>query len=213
MCGGLNSQFNLIIYFRDILRMISEDPICSVELDIIRECIGREYEELLVKLLNDKNMCFETESQLRSRGKPKTPDILFLIPMGLKAEIFDAIHTTNTTNQLDNIDDYSIDNSTALNNSNVDNNNNNYYVINWIDSKAMFADIITFQDNLDQFKTYNNRYGRGLVIYWHGLSQDIYDSLTDDMIIVRDRFPDHWIFPTGEIADGRIPEFDNNSIK
>ena len=75
---------------------------------------------------------------------------------------------------------------------------------------------MTFKENLEQFKAYNNRYGRGLVIYWHGLSQDIYNSLTDDMIIIRDRFPDKWIFPTGELADGRIPEFDkinsNNNV-
>ena len=115
--------------------MLSEDPICSVELDIMKDCIGREYEELLIKLLKEKNMCFETESELRIRGKPKTPDILFLIPMGLKSDMYDNIHTNNINNNEGDNDEFSIENSVTLNNSDID--NNNYYVINWIDSKAM----------------------------------------------------------------------------
>jgi len=82
-----------------------------------------------------------------------------------------------------------------------------HFVINWIDSKAMFADTVTFDEHLEQLRAYNNRYGRGLVIYWHGCTEEIYYKLRDDMIIVRDCFPNDWIFPTGEPADGTVPMF------
>jgi hypothetical protein len=93
-----------------------------------------------------------------------------------------------------------------------------YLVINWIDSKAMFADAITFSEHQEQFLAYQHRYGRGLVIYWHGYCEEILSShpsssshsaVADDLLVVRDKFPDEWIFPTGEPADGRLPEFDS----
>ena len=49
----------------------------------------------------------------------------------------------------------------------------------------------------------------GLVIYWHGFCEEIYSLLEDDMIIVTDHFPDEWMFPTGEPADGNVPSFDH----
>ena len=168
----------------------------------MKEVLGREYEELLVTLLNERHMCFETESQLRSRGKPKTPDVLFLIPMGTTIYPLDLPY-------LNKIHDGSKEQSnTALNITNNLDSIKKSVVINWIDSKAMFADVQTFKENIDQFRAYNNRYGRGLVIYWHGFVKDVCSLLIDDMIIVRDRFPDNWMFPTGEPADGRIPAFD-----
>ena len=48
--------------------MICEDPVCSYENDIVKDCLGREYEQLLVDLLTRRQMVFETESELRSRG-------------------------------------------------------------------------------------------------------------------------------------------------
>lgn len=46
-----------------------------------------------------------------------------------------------------------------------------------------------------------------MVIYWHGFVNSLH-RLRDEMIFISDRFPDHWIFPTGEPADGRVPMFD-----
>jgi hypothetical protein len=86
-------------------------------------------------------------------------------------------------------------------------------VINWIDSKAMFADLSTFEEHLEQLRAYNNRYGRGMVIYWHGCTEEIFQHLQSDMIVVRDAFPDEWIFPSGEPADGRTPAFDQVDLK
>jgi len=140
----------------DILLCIETDPNCSVECNLLRECIGREYEELLIKKLTEKQMCFETEAELRSKGKPKTPDILFLIPVA-----------TYTKLHKDPV------------------------IINWIDSKAMFADENTLRENLDQFKGYKNRYGRGMVIYWHGFTESMLDIIVDeDMLVITDTLPE-----------------------
>lgn len=123
---------------------------------------------MLNELLRSKHMCFETEEELRKKGKPKTPDVLFLIPMGLP--------------------DFGAEG----------------HVVNWIDSKAMFGDLDTYADHLEQIKGYVNRYGPGLVIYWNGCVSTLQSN---DMVAITDNFPDNWIFPTGEKADGTRPQF------
>lgn len=159
----------------DILNCISEDPVCSLESTLIAECYGREYENVLVAHLKRLHLCFETEQELRSKGRSKTPDALFLIPM--------ATSTDSSGTELS--------------------------VVNWIDSKAMFADDETFLENLAQFKAYNNRYGKGLVIYWFGFAESVLDIVRrEDLgLAVASRFPDQWIFPTGEVATGSPPSF------
>lgn len=169
----------------NLIKGIESDELFSHVSDQIKECIGREYEELLIKNLKSKMMVFETEAELRSKGKPKTPDILFLIPM---ATSFSPYQTSQEHDEL--------------------------VVINWIDSKAMYADEETFEENREQFRSYISRYGRGMVIYWHGLVETILNKLDDDrnMLVVTDHFPDNWIFPTGEVASGHIPEFCKDKI-
>jgi hypothetical protein len=213
---------------KELLQLIANDPICSPELEQVKECLGREYEELLISLLNQKKMCFETEAELRLRGKPKTPDILFQIPMAtpctlrdLQSRIGGRADTTASrahgqsvplaTELSSSASPGTVHSSaapTAPAASNDEQHPTAKVVINWIDSKAMFADALTFEENLEQFRAYNNRYGRGMVIYWHGFVEDILGMLPDDRIIVRDCFPEEWMFPTGEKADGRVPAFD-----
>lgn len=206
---------------QELLQLLEMDPVCSHELEQLKECLGREYEELLITLLNQKKMCFETEQELRSRGKPKTPDILFLIPMAIKCNSRDlpsqpfpsSSSGGRSLYREDSIQDARAEQSDAprLYSDHPEapsHQASSKVVINWIDSKAMFADAATFKENLDQFRGYNNRYGRGMVIYWHGFVEDIGSILNDDMIILRDHFPEEWTFPTGEAADGRVPAFD-----
>ena len=148
----------------DLLAAMASDPFCSHPCEQLKECVGKEYEEYLIARLHDKRMCFETEAELRSRGKPKTPDILFLIPMATP-------HCNDPSR--------------------------GPTVVNWIDSKAMFADEETLAEHLEQLRGYVNRYGRGLVIYWHGYVADITSThtfaATDDMILLSYKFPDTWM--------------------
>jgi hypothetical protein len=177
-CGSTNNVISSFIkepyivsdgYMRhELLTCISDDIFQSIESEKLKGCIGKEYEELLITLLSDKKMCFETEEDLRQKGKSKTPDILFLIPMIVTLQ-------------------------------------DHEYIVNWIDSKAMFADEDTYKDSLEQFNGYCNRYGKGLVIYWFGHVDTIVSS---NDICVCDSFPLEWSFPTGDIADGRTPSFD-----
>lgn len=46
-----------------------------------------------------------------------------------------------------------------------------------------------------------------MVIYWHGYVQSL-TRVKDEMIFISDKFPENWIFPTGDPADGREPDFD-----
>ena len=156
---------------RELLRCISDDPFNSYQNDVMKQFIGKEYEELLIEKLTERKMCFETEEELRNKGKPKTPDIVFLIPMIVNIQLVD-------------------------------------HVVNWIDSKAMFADEETFADSIDQFNGYCNRYGKGLVIYWFGHVEGI---RTSSDICVVDGFPESWTFPTGEPANGQMPAFEEIS--
>lgn len=178
---------------------ICNDLLCSPFQDQIKECVGKEYEgkncdccisaisklafcivAMLSLRLQSLRMVFETEADLRNKGKAKTPDILFLIPM--------MITYTLRNSRGDIIQD----NIVASN-------------INWIDSKAVFADKEIFEEHKEeQFQGYISRYGRGMVIYWHGFV----DSIIDDMdiisdiesLVVIDHFPEEWRYPTGEVA-------------
>ncbi len=143
-------------------KLIADISISSPENNLMRECLGNEYEEILVQRLTDMKLCFETEAQQRRRGKPKTPDILFFIPM--------AVVTASNPDPV---------------------------VIHWIDSKAMYADETTFRENIEQLKGYNNRYGRGMVIYWYGFVETILLSsdVVDNSIVVTDSIPTKWFSP------------------
>jgi hypothetical protein len=60
-------------------------------------------------------------------------------------------------------------------------------VVNWIDSKAMFADRAAHAEHQKQFRSYVNRFGPGMVIYWFGHVDSLPQS-TD--VVVADCFPD-----------------------
>jgi len=205
-----------------------KDPMVSWDIDITKQTIGHEYEEYLINMLNSYNLCYETEEDLRNKGKAKTPDILFLIPMGIKIPKNyylkninrDKVKNTNidvNVNMNANVNPKSNPNPNFTADSDVvnkklfhDNDDNEldigtetdigvglgvshpqsltlkeeeeeeeeYVIINWIDSKALFADESTLNDNIDQLQGYVNRYGRGLVIYWHGYVESIVDLIS-----------------------------------
>ena len=72
----------------------------------------------------------------------------------------------------------------------VDEQNKSVHVINWIDSKAMFGDPYTHNENKNQLQGYVNRYGPGMVIYWF----DFVDVLNNDVdILMCKDFPSEFL--------------------
>lgn len=67
------------------------------------------------------------------------------------------------------------------------------HVINWIESKASFGDEDSHRGYLkDQFWSYWNRFGPGLVIYWFGFIKDL-DVNREKGILLMDHFPENII--------------------
>ena len=153
--------------YAELLVCMSEDPYNSQPCNQMQECIGNEFEEYLVERLRGMKLCFETEAELRLRGKPRTPDILFSIPVALPP---------------------------------CEETQNRVAVVNWIDSKAMYADEETFGEHIEQLQGYINRYGRGMVIYWRGYSKAVKQSpafrSTNSMVVLLEDVPSKWISPT-----------------
>ncbi|KAJ7991154.1 hypothetical protein DPEC_G00294310 [Dallia pectoralis] len=63
------------------------------------------------------------------------------------------------------------------------------HIVHWIESKASFGDDQSHRTYLnEQFWSYWNRFGPGLVIYWHGFIGEL-DSQRDRGILLKDCFP------------------------
>ncbi|KAH1171997.1 CDAN1-interacting nuclease 1 isoform X2 [Mauremys mutica] len=63
------------------------------------------------------------------------------------------------------------------------------HIIHWIESKASFGDECSHQAYLhDQFWSYWNRFGPGLVIYWYGFIEEL-DCHRERGILLKDCFP------------------------
>lgn len=60
----------------------------------------------------------------------------------------------------------------------------------WIESKASFGDLETHSEYLQgQYLSYWNRFGPGLVIYWFGFIDEIFDEMKRQGILTMDKFP------------------------
>ncbi|XP_043484993.1 CDAN1-interacting nuclease 1 [Leptopilina heterotoma] len=65
----------------------------------------------------------------------------------------------------------------------------NGYVINWIESKARFGNAEIHKKNVkEQFSSYWNRFGQGLVIYWFGFLDTLIQP-SEKRFIILDHFP------------------------
>ncbi|KAA0711570.1 hypothetical protein E1301_Tti006141 [Triplophysa tibetana] len=63
------------------------------------------------------------------------------------------------------------------------------HIVHWIESKASFGDDHSHQTYLnEQFWSYCNRFGPGLVIYWYGFISEL-DCQRDRGIVLKDCFP------------------------
>lgn len=65
-------------------------------------------------------------------------------------------------------------------------------IVNWIESKALFGDADAHKEYMkQQYVSYWNRFGSGLVIYWFGYLETIVDP-KDKRFIIRDHFPEQF---------------------
>lgn len=67
------------------------------------------------------------------------------------------------------------------------------FVVNWIESKASFGDEFSHDIYLrEQYWSYWNRFGAGMVIYWFGFIDEL-DVNKEKGIILRDEFPSEFV--------------------
>lgn len=207
----------------EILECICNDPVNSHRNNQIRDVFGKMFEDHLYEKMKVLKMVFETEDDLRNKGQSKTPDALLSIPMALVAVEYSRTFVQHSLNgsslSFHSLSPHSVTPlPDSLNSDNLfpmskKSGPNFPCVVNWIDSKALFADVDTLTDHSAQFKEYINRYGRGLVIYWHGFVEDVVEKafqMFGDMVIVSHYFPEEWIFPSNELANGDAPVFFRN---
>ncbi|KAF7278000.1 hypothetical protein GWI33_008995 [Rhynchophorus ferrugineus] len=91
------------------------------------------------------------------------------------------------------------------------------FVINWIEGKAVFADEDVHSDYMkNQYLSYWNRFGPGLVIYWFGYLKTIVET-GDKRFIVRDYMPTNikkiWSIQNGNHMpeETTVKKTDNNN--
>uniref|UniRef100_A0A3B4ANZ0 CDAN1-interacting nuclease 1 n=1 Tax=Periophthalmus magnuspinnatus TaxID=409849 RepID=A0A3B4ANZ0_9GOBI len=64
------------------------------------------------------------------------------------------------------------------------------HIVHWIESKASFGDDYSHRTYLnEQFWSYWNRFGPGLVIYWYGFIAEL-DCQRDRGIMLKECFPE-----------------------
>ncbi|XP_011309408.1 uncharacterized protein C15orf41 homolog [Fopius arisanus] len=65
------------------------------------------------------------------------------------------------------------------------------FIVNWIESKARFGTPMIHRTHCkEQYLSYWNRFGPGLVIYWFGFVDDIVEP-TENRFIILDHFPEN----------------------
>ena len=69
---------------RELREAMDADPDTGPANDRVRRIVGAEYELLLQRKLRGRRVPYESEDELRVRGLAKTPDVRFLIPLGVR---------------------------------------------------------------------------------------------------------------------------------
>ena len=164
--------------------------------DVVRLNAGIEYEIILQQKLHDLKIAFQSEDQMRSEGRSKTPDIRLIVPIAIVKGDRSHLLTSSSSSPSLLKSSKSPSNSApaTLGSSltNISTPSSSFHIINWIDSKAMFGDPTTHNDNKKQLQGYVNRYGPGMVIYWFDFVNELVNNDVDDILICKD-FPLEYI--------------------
>lgn len=130
---------------------------------------GIAYELEVRKFLEQNKISFMTEDDLRNRSYDVTPDFSLKIPM--------IVVRTTTSVQLYRSDDDSIPAKKLP--GEVER-----LVITWIECKALFASAdchIEYYEN--QFYSYINRFGNGLILYKYGFVENLPAKYTRNLVL------------------------------
>ncbi|KAI9528807.1 CDAN1-interacting nuclease 1 [Dissostichus eleginoides] len=80
------------------------------------------------------------------------------------------------------------------------------HIVHWIESKASFGDDHSHRTYLnEQFWSYWNRFGPGLVIYWYGFIGEL-DCQRDRGILLKDCFPTDIVTLSHAAQQDRLPQ-------
>lgn len=80
------------------------------------------------------------------------------------------------------------------------------HIVHWIESKASFGDDHSHRNYLnEQFWSYWNRFGPGLVIYWYGFIGEL-DCQRDRGILLKDCFPTDIVTLCHAAQQDRLPQ-------
>uniref|UniRef100_A0A672H7T3 CDAN1-interacting nuclease 1 n=2 Tax=Salarias fasciatus TaxID=181472 RepID=A0A672H7T3_SALFA len=80
------------------------------------------------------------------------------------------------------------------------------HIVHWIESKASFGDDHSHRTYLnEQFWSYWNRFGPGLVIYWYGFIGEL-DCQRDRGILLKDCFPTDIVTLCHAAQQDRLPD-------
>lgn len=131
---------------------------------------GIIFEVEIRTILEQNNISFMTEDELRSNNYDVTPDFRLNLPL--------VLVKTKSSMTLYHSDDESIPDF-------VDNDINRY-VITWIECKAVFASVECHLEYYEhQYCSYLNRFGDGIVLYKLGFVEDISSKYSHNLIVSR----------------------------
>lgn len=77
----------------NVRQCIACDDICSPQAESIKQAIGVEKEQELIKKLQEHKIDFMMEKGMRNLGFPKTPDVLLSVPIALDGSVINWIES------------------------------------------------------------------------------------------------------------------------
>lgn len=177
-------NYQKIVFFLVSSTCIHNDNQDGLLIDMVRYTVGEEYELKLKELALNLGMCFHDENYMRKMGYDKTPDLKLAIPCLYKDNVINWFESKGTIRFPLLI----------------------FIFLIFINFSASFGDIESHSKYLqEQFSSYRNRFGPGMVIYWFGYHEEILDNSENGDLTICDSFPDE--------ADLTLLKFDHNVNK
>ncbi len=178
---------------QDIARCCEADAVCSPASDLARHHAGLQYEELLQCELAEAGIPYWTEEALRAKGFYKTPDAKLEVPVAVRGQVVNWVDSKAT------FGDDRTHRCVHLQAHACVHRATDPTFFKWL--RLRFSTFIrhapTFfplicrcrHQSLEQYQGYVNRFGAGLVIYWHGYIADLAGEGEGDSVLIMDRFP------------------------